>query len=109
MSSLDEKLRNIDLTTTTVVTNPPGIENAVINSRSRITDEAIAQIKQAFALDGYIKATGLTGKKFADMKVMTGQEWNKAFQDEIFKIPHDLYRLDEVMGAAKRASGILNE
>lgn len=53
-SSLDERLREIDRCIgVKVINNPVGFDGAIIDARLRLTDDVIAQIKQAFKDEGW--------------------------------------------------------
>lgn len=81
------------------------------------TDEAIAQIKQAFADEGYAKDL----LQSPETPLMIGAEWNSAFEKELGRFPKTksttshtgktqtfdcLYSIDAIREAARKAAGL---
>lgn len=116
MSNLDDKLREIYLT----IDECP--ESKVCGTCIKLADDFVAQIKQAFADDGYVQIPQVevvtrweAGKKpevfmVNGKEVMTGQEWFEKFvyallEDGTYE-EGDTKDLDEVMDAARKAAGM---
>lgn len=87
MSSLDNKLREI-----LIATQPEEIPVTI--------DEAVDQIKQAFAEAGYVPIVGF----LKDNGWLTGQEWYERFEKQL--PPFSLVPFEDIIEAAKRASGL---
>lgn len=113
--SLDDRLKEILKEHRSFAMHSAGDGVAMHNS-----DEAIAQIKQAFADNNYVQLP--TVRKEIDEGitvngkiVMTGQEWFDRFEVETAKITTgskgwtgylDNYGVDDFLEAAKKASGL---
>lgn len=103
MSNLNDSLKKIKIT----AYFKKGEEYLFLN------DKDITEIKQAFAEAGYINMQGakVSGPKYTvqtyrgdGARMMTGQEWYERFDKELRA--EDTYSIDEILQAAKRASGI---
>lgn len=105
MSDLDEKLFDIIGGVIDMYTIEPELT----------FEEAVAQIKQAFADEGYAHFEGNQEQQaaIANMilgnKVMTGQEWYERFKQamaEEFEVDVDGASSESVTKAAKKAAGV---
>ena len=115
MSDIDERLKKLQLSP---------IDN--YGEYWTLSDEDVAQIKQAFADEGYVQMPQVemitrfeSGKKpelfmVNGKEVMTGREWYERFEKELGE-PQTFagygydsvgYDEDDVLAAAKRASGV---
>lgn len=115
MSDLDERLREILGTYYPELSTYGDFEASGISD-----DDAIAQIKQAFADEDYVKngvVTDWWADKYAKYRgYMTGQEWYERFKKElpntklagILPGVETTYRYNTILLAARRAAGINN-
>src|SRR4051794_20036035 len=99
MADLDDKLKEI-------LTDQFGYSE----TQGDNADEVIAEIKKAFADAGYHNTT-LSPEgdaTFVVRKCMTGAEWYSRFEKELQSImdsPENRWTLNQIRGAAQRASG----
>lgn len=108
MSDLDSKLREILEEVEDEVNNTGGVST---KHRGRL----VAQIKQAFAEEGYVKVSKDNQDKIktatiysinhGQYELMTGQEWYERFEKELNNHPIKLQGT-EIMRAAKKAAGL---
>jgi hypothetical protein len=120
MKDLDNKLRGIKIHPNKIVF--PDHDNP-LPAYAFLDDEAIAQIKQAFAEYGYHTRTykaGPNGLPVMEQELMTGREWFELFEkvlsDEIYGDTNPTDKVDceavpylctcDLLKAARRAAGI---
>jgi hypothetical protein len=124
---MDDKLREIDkFIQTRIMSNTIDVPGAIlIEMRLKLTDEAIAQIKQVFADEHYVQVVdnphGIKHVHVANFgvgkldKLMTGQEWYDRFAKELdlnteyyrkFTDETKKFELAHILQAAKRAASI---
>lgn len=95
---LDDKLREIK------------VKSPLIKPLVYLTDEAIAQIKQAFADDNWIKTSMNVVETFEELdklKRITPQEFYSRFENELDSkclIVEGAYTYNDIIEAAKRAA-----
>lgn len=116
MSSLNERLREIiGKNFTWEINGIDGIRLKKVSVNINLDDEAIAQIKQAFAEEtgittlDWIKEQGYAKVRKDRYRYVTGQEWYELFVEELEKSVNVNRRTQDFTDAilvAQKASGI---